>query len=129
MGKYTRTKCRFENRTKCKSHSEGKRCLEPGCTTSARPPTNKCITHGGGKRCIEPDCTSSARPPTDKCMRHGGGKRCNVPDCGKLVKPRSDKCKLHFEFLSENNPPHKTESIKLIKEETVTDYRTGIKGE
>jgi len=34
-----------------------------------------CGTHGGGKRCVEPGCGTAARVPTDKCKAHGGGSR------------------------------------------------------
>ena len=63
-----------------------KRCIESGCTSSARSKTDKCVAHGGGKRCIESGCTSSAQGRTDKCIAHGGGNRC--PNCIDWIDSR-----------------------------------------
>ena len=72
-----------------------KRCTEPGCSKSARSPTDKCAAHGGGKRCVEPGCSKSAQGQTDKCKAHGGGKRCVEPGCTKSSVDKTDKCKAH----------------------------------
>ena len=72
-----------------------KRCTEPGCSKSARSPTDKCAAHGGGKRCVEPGCSKSAQGQTDKCKAHGGGKRCTEHGCSKSAIGQTDKCAAH----------------------------------
>jgi hypothetical protein len=75
----------------------GKKCVEPGCKTSAREKSDKCRAHGGGggKKCAEPGCEKYAREKSDKCRSHGGGKKCVEPGCDKYAGEKSDKCRSH----------------------------------
>ena len=46
-----------------------------------------CVVINKRKRCLEPGCQSSARGKTGKCIAHGGGKRC--PNCIDWIDSRS----------------------------------------
>jgi hypothetical protein len=79
---------------KCTKHGGGKRCNEQGCLNGAIGKSEKCISHGGNK-CSENGCSKGARGGSDKCIEHGGGRRCEVKDCKRLSREYSNTCTKH----------------------------------
>ena len=79
----------------------GRRCVVPGCDTSAKL-RGLCQKHGGGSMCQIDRCERGAKV-RNLCSEHGGSKRCSVPGCEKLDRGRGF-CQKHGELVGVGPP-------------------------